>query len=123
MTELKETQAVPRKHNQFSCLSFQTKLLVLLNVSIAIFRILSDLVHFVKFFFTYLVLLLMIFLKDTYPYRGLSLPIADTLITLLAVNSQTYPYRGPSLPIADTMITLLAVSSQTYCYGSLFLTD
>lgn len=26
----------------------------------------------------------------------------------------TYPYRGPSLPIAETMITLLAVNSHTY---------
>lgn len=25
-----------------------------------------------------------------------------------------YPYKGPSLPMAETMITLLAVSSQTY---------
>lgn len=28
-------------------------------------------------------------------------------------SAATHPYRGPSLPIAETMITLLAVSSQT----------
>lgn len=27
---------------------------------------------------------------------------------------ETYPYKGPSLPIAETMMTLLAVSSHTY---------
>ena len=31
-----------------------------------------------------------------------------------ASPSSPYPYRGPSLPMADTMITLLAVSSHTW---------
>lgn len=29
----------------------------------------------------------------------------------------SYPYKGPSLPIAETMITLLAVSSHT-CHSN-----
>lgn len=37
-----------------------------------------------------------------------------TQLVLFEAVTDTHPYKGPSLPIAETMMTLLAVSSQTY---------
>lgn len=38
---------------------------------------------------------------------------AQTGAMYLRLRAVTHPYRGPSLPIADTIITLFAVSSHT----------
>jgi len=40
--------------------------------------------------------------------------IITLYLLFFEVVIETYPYKGPSLPIAETMMTLLAVSSHTY---------
>lgn len=43
-----------------------------------------------------------------HPYNTLS--FTEVSVTL---GNMTHPYKGPSFPIAEIMMTLLAVSSQT----------